>query len=59
MQHIDLKKIYDKLPAIIEKKKNSTVRQLAGKFPVFENDRLSLPAPLEIMSEPFTQHFLL
>ena len=44
MQYIDLKKIYDKLRSIIEKKKNSTVRKLAGDFPVFENDRLSLVA---------------
>ena len=44
MQHIDLKKIYDKLPALIEKKKSTTVRKLANDFPVFENDRLSLIA---------------
>ena len=44
MQYIGLKKIYDKLPAIIEKKKCTTVRELAGDFPVFENDRLSLVA---------------
>ena len=59
MQYIDLKKIYDKLRSIIEKKKNSTVRKLASEFPVFKNDRLSLPAPLERMWEPFTQNLLL
>ena len=42
MQNVDLKKIYNKLPKIIEEKKNSTVRKLASDFPVFENDRLSL-----------------
>ena len=44
MQYIDLKKIYGELPALIEKRKCSTVRKLAGDFPVFENDRLSLVA---------------
>jgi chromatin segregation and condensation protein Rec8/ScpA/Scc1 (kleisin family) len=44
MQYIDLKKIYSELPAVIEKKKGSTVRNLARDFPVFENDRLSLVA---------------
>ena len=44
MQYIDLKKIYDKLPAIIEKKKSTTVRKLATDFSVFENDRLALVA---------------
>ena len=43
MQHIDLKKIHNELPKII-KKKNSTVRNLASDYPVFENDRLSLVA---------------
>ena len=36
------KKIYHELPALIEKKKCSTVRELASDFPVFENYRLSL-----------------
>lgn len=44
MQCIDLKKIYDKLPVFIKKKKCCMVRALAGNFPVFENDRLSLVA---------------
>ena len=44
MQNVDLKKIYNKLPKIIEEKKNSTVRKLASDFPVFENDKLSLVA---------------
>jgi len=44
MQHIDLKKIYDDLLAFIVKKRYSTVRELAGAFPVFENDKLSLVA---------------
>jgi len=44
MQHIDLKKIYDELPDLIEEKQCTTVRKLAGDFPVFENDRLSLVA---------------
>ncbi len=44
MQRVDLKKIYNELPRFIEKKKSSTVRKLAGNFPVFENDRLSLAA---------------
>jgi len=42
MQRIDLKKIYSDLPNVIEKKKCSTVRELAGDFPVFENNRLAL-----------------
>jgi len=41
MQSIDLKKIYDELPDLIEEKQCSTVRKLAGDFPVFENDKLS------------------
>ena len=44
MQCIDLRKIYNDLPAIIEKKKCSTVRKLADEFPVFEDDRLALVA---------------
>ena len=44
MQYIDLKKIYNKLLMSIKKKKNSTVRELAEKFPIFENDKLSLVA---------------
>jgi len=44
MQSIDLKKIYNELPKVIEKRKDCTVRKLAGDFPVFENDKLSLVA---------------
>jgi hypothetical protein len=44
MQHIDLKKIYNELPALIGKEGCSTIRKLACDFPVFENDRLSLVA---------------
>ena len=44
MQHIDLKKIYCELPALIEKENCTTVRKLVGDFPVFENDKLSLVA---------------
>jgi hypothetical protein len=44
MQHIDLKKIYNELPSLIEKEGCSTVRKLTWDFPVFENDRLSLVA---------------
>jgi len=32
MQYIDLRKIYDKLPTIIEKEKSTTVRKLAVTF---------------------------
>jgi len=42
MQHIDLKKIYNELPFFIEKNKRTTVREIAGTFPVFKNDRLAL-----------------
>ena len=44
MQYIDLKIIFSELPAFIKKKGYSTVRKLAGNFPVFENDRLALVA---------------
>jgi len=44
MQSIDLKRIYNHIPNLIEREKNSTVRKLAGDFPVFENDRLALVA---------------
>jgi len=44
MQGIDLKKIYRELPAVVEKKRCSTVRELAADFAVFENDKLSLVA---------------
>ena len=44
LQSIDLKKIYSELPAIIEKKKQSTIRKLVDFFPVFENYKLSLVA---------------
>jgi hypothetical protein len=44
MQYIDLKKIYDEIPKVIEEEKCCTVRALAGNFPVFENNRLSLVA---------------
>jgi hypothetical protein len=46
MQHVDLKRIYGELPALIEKKNFTTVRELAADFPVFENDKLSLVAVL-------------
>lgn len=42
MQSIDLKRIYTNLLNSIEKERGSTVRELARKFPIFENDRLSL-----------------
>ena len=44
MQHIDFKRIYGELPALIEKENCTTVRKLAGDFPVFKNDKLSLVA---------------
>jgi len=44
MQRIDLKKIYNELPKVIEEKRYCIVRKLAGNFPVFENGKLSLVA---------------